>query len=162
MAGMCCGVVAESETAAPVEPSSRASRRRRLELRPMKLVADVAIPLPLDSRQKRQKLDLLLPLPSASLAISSLRDYDNAVENCKTSEDDGRKKPQKNESLDSNESVKHSLHERPKFGMTSVCGRRRDMEDAVSIYTSFSKGNTSFFGVFDGHGCSHVSNFVLN
>jgi protein phosphatase 2C len=46
--------------------------------------------------------------------------------------------------------------EASKFGMTSVRGRRRDMEDAVSIHTSFTTKNTSFFGVFDGHGCSHV------
>ncbi|KAJ4824386.1 Protein phosphatase 2C 37 [Turnera subulata] len=31
------------------------------------------------------------------------------------------------------------------------------MEDAVSIHTSLAAGNTSFFGVFDGHGCSHVA-----
>ncbi|KAF2296108.1 hypothetical protein GH714_036171 [Hevea brasiliensis] len=37
MAGICCEVVAESEAAAVVEPSSRVSRRRRLELRPFKV-----------------------------------------------------------------------------------------------------------------------------
>ena len=53
------------------------------------------------------------------------------------------------------ESVKLE-EESPKFGMTSVRGGRRDMEDAVSIHASFTTKNTSFFGVFDGHGCSHV------
>jgi protein phosphatase 2C len=43
-----------------------------------------------------------------------------------------------------------------RFGVTSVCGRRRDMEDAVSIQPDLLPGH-HFFGVFDGHGCSHVS-----
>ncbi|TVU01877.1 hypothetical protein EJB05_18741 [Eragrostis curvula] len=46
----------------------------------------------------------------------------------------------------------------PRFGVTSVCGRRREMEDAVSIRPDFLPGATGkhhFFGVFDGHGCSH-------
>ncbi|KAK6145394.1 hypothetical protein DH2020_022214 [Rehmannia glutinosa] len=47
--------------------------------------------------------------------------------------------------------------------MTSVCGRRRDMEDAVAIHPSFSEPNPNFptglhfYGVYDGHGCSHVA-----
>lgn len=46
----------------------------------------------------------------------------------------------------------------PRYGMISVCGRRRDMEDAVSIRPDFMKAPKKhhFFGVFDGHGCSHV------
>lgn len=46
----------------------------------------------------------------------------------------------------------------PGYGMTSMCGRRRDMEDAVSILPSFCpKLGYHFFAVFDGHGCSHVA-----
>ncbi|KAE8693083.1 putative protein phosphatase 2C 24 [Hibiscus syriacus] len=52
----------------------------------------------------------------------------------------------------------------PKFGVASVCGRRRDMEDAVAIRPSFHRqGQESsavgfhYFGVYDGHGCSHVA-----
>nr|CAB3474795.1 unnamed protein product [Digitaria exilis] len=48
----------------------------------------------------------------------------------------------------------------PRYGVTSVCGRRREMEDAVSIRPDFLPGAASkhhFFGVFDGHGCSHVA-----
>ncbi|CAN6320539.1 unnamed protein product [Urochloa humidicola] len=44
----------------------------------------------------------------------------------------------------------------PKYGVTSVCGRRRDMEDAVTARPGFIRGH-HFFGVFDGHGCSHVA-----
>ncbi|KAJ4963010.1 hypothetical protein NE237_022949 [Protea cynaroides] len=49
----------------------------------------------------------------------------------------------------------------PKYGMTSVGGRRRDMEDAVAIHPSFCPRDSlfpsglHFFGVYDGHGCSH-------
>jgi protein phosphatase 2C len=51
----------------------------------------------------------------------------------------------------------------PKFGFTSVRGRRRDMEDAVAVHPSFCRkegqntSDTHFFGVYDGHGCSHVA-----
>ncbi|XP_062181389.1 probable protein phosphatase 2C 49 [Phragmites australis] len=48
----------------------------------------------------------------------------------------------------------------PRYGVTSVCGLRREMEDAVSIRPDFlrsSSGKHHFFGVFDGHGCSHVA-----
>ncbi|KAG6393490.1 hypothetical protein SASPL_147732 [Salvia splendens] len=56
-----------------------------------------------------------------------------------------------------------TAHECPRYGVTSVCGRRRDMEDSVAICPSFCgedgdiRGDLHFFGVFDGHGCSHVS-----
>lgn len=45
------------------------------------------------------------------------------------------------------------------YGETSVCGRRRDMEDAVSVRPEFPPDH-HFFGVFDGHGCSHVSAYI--
>ncbi|XP_078444985.1 putative protein phosphatase 2C 9 [Wolffia australiana] len=44
----------------------------------------------------------------------------------------------------------------PRHGVISVCGRRREMEDAISIRPGFAEG-MHFFGVFDGHGCSHVA-----
>ncbi|VVB01872.1 unnamed protein product [Arabis nemorensis] len=50
----------------------------------------------------------------------------------------------------------------PRYGVSSVCGRRREMEDAVAIHPSFSSPKNSdysqhYFGVYDGHGCSHVA-----
>ncbi|XP_010510497.1 PREDICTED: probable protein phosphatase 2C 24 [Camelina sativa] len=50
----------------------------------------------------------------------------------------------------------------PRYGVSSVCGRRREMEDAVAIHPSFSSTKNSestqhYFGVYDGHGCSHVA-----
>lgn len=44
----------------------------------------------------------------------------------------------------------------PRYGVSSVCGRRREMEDAVAIHPSFSEHSQHYFGVYDGHGCSHV------
>ncbi|GJN34194.1 hypothetical protein PR202_gb22838 [Eleusine coracana subsp. coracana] len=47
-----------------------------------------------------------------------------------------------------------------KHGAASVAGRRREMEDAVSVRESFiaaGEGRCDFYGVFDGHGCSHVA-----
>ncbi|KAF8102726.1 hypothetical protein N665_0196s0019 [Sinapis alba] len=48
----------------------------------------------------------------------------------------------------------------PRYGVSSVCGRRREMEDAVAIHPSFSSHSEyhqHYFGVYDGHGCSHVA-----
>ncbi|KAL6520112.1 hypothetical protein OROHE_017255 [Orobanche hederae] len=51
----------------------------------------------------------------------------------------------------------------PKFGLTSVCGRKRDMEDAVPIHPSLCGRSPNFpvgfhfFRVYNGHGCSHVA-----
>ncbi|TKW32692.1 hypothetical protein SEVIR_2G184100v4 [Setaria viridis] len=58
-----------------------------------------------------------------------------------------------------------------KHGAASVAGRRREMEDAVSVREAFvapsaavdegrpavGSGRCDFYGVFDGHGCSHVA-----
>ncbi|KAA0041439.1 hypothetical protein IC582_004445 [Cucumis melo] len=55
-----------------------------------------------------------------------------------------------------------------KYGVTSVCGRRREMEDMVSVHLYFTNQKNlpqipiHFFGVFDGHGCSHVSMSCMN
>ncbi|KAK9742423.1 hypothetical protein RND81_03G171800 [Saponaria officinalis] len=65
--------------------------------------------------------------------------------------------------------LKIAVDEFPKYGVTSICGRRKEMEDAVSIRPSFSENDSNtkkrkfnnqgvhFYGVFDGHGCSHVA-----
>ncbi|XP_003577991.1 probable protein phosphatase 2C 68 [Brachypodium distachyon] len=58
-----------------------------------------------------------------------------------------------------------------RHGVASVAGRRREMEDAVSVREAFAaapaeeeeegkepgKAGRDFYGVFDGHGCSHVA-----
>ncbi|KAK8671779.1 hypothetical protein V6N13_038364 [Hibiscus sabdariffa] len=160
MAGVCCGVVAESESATAVEQTAKSSRRRRMDIRPFMLVSDAAVSSPLENDRKRRKLDhdLDLVLPA------SPRDCDNAIENSESNllnEDHENK-----EGLNSNGTVELVTEtEPPKFGLTSVCGRRRDMEDAVSVHPSLCKlsceaeisSGIHFFGVFDGHGCSHVA-----
>ncbi|KAJ1690295.1 hypothetical protein LUZ63_014450 [Rhynchospora breviuscula] len=52
-----------------------------------------------------------------------------------------------------------SSDQSPRHGMSSVCGRRRDMEDAVSVRPNFVEVGCAyhFYGVFDGHGCCHVA-----
>ncbi|XP_015696606.2 probable protein phosphatase 2C 68 [Oryza brachyantha] len=55
-----------------------------------------------------------------------------------------------------------------RHGAASVAGRRREMEDAVSLHEAFAApaaeegvgvgaARCDFYGVFDGHGCSHVA-----
>lgn len=66
---------------------------------------------------------------------------------------------------DSDDVKETTSEQSPRYGMTSVCGLRREMEDAVSIWPDFLKHGASkhsFFGVFDGHGCSHVAAWCKN
>ncbi|KAG4923365.1 protein phosphatase 2C 37-like [Glycine soja] len=148
MAGICCGVVGEGDTPAPLEPTPRPSRRRSLDILPLKYIADMPMPPP-EGLRKRPKLNL--------------RDCDNAIENC--DESTGHKVTKKESKVDyaddvvsetKNVTVSEVEEESPKFGVTSVCGRRRDMEDSVSVRPCFTQG-FHYFGVFDGHGCSHVA-----
>ncbi|KHN17892.1 Protein phosphatase 2C 37 [Glycine soja] len=149
MAGICCGVVGEGDTPAPLEPTTRPSRRRSLDILPLKYIADMAVP-PSDGSRKRPKLDL--------------RDRDNVVQNC--DESTGHKVVKKEAKVEIHDNVSETknvtvadaseVEDSPKFGVTSVCGRRRDMEDSVSVRPSFTQG-FHYFGVFDGHGCSHVA-----
>lgn len=166
MAGICCGLVGETETSAPIEPSSRTSRRRRLDLLPIKCIAadHMAVQLPMDKSRKRQKLDLYRSLS---------RDCENKVEKAKLEEKrEESSHPAPTVCLDDNtcgecklenDVVRPRVQEAARFGSTSVCGRRRDMEDAVSIHPSLCQNNSPdsdgchFYGVYDGHGCSHVS-----
>ena len=155
MAGICCGVVGEGEATAAIEPSSRASRRRRVEqLVPLKLMADAAPQTLASPGRKRQKL------------VAPPRGYEKESANAVVLSDGKREEESevllhKNQEQNSSESSKplevnnEVVQVCPKYGVTSVCGRRRDMEDAVSVHGSFSN-KSHFFGVFDGHGCSHV------
>ncbi|KAE8039131.1 hypothetical protein FH972_011573 [Carpinus fangiana] len=169
MADICCGVVSKSEAKTPCEQISRAARRRRMEIRRFKFVSGVFSPeTETENGHKRQKLEVYS------------RGCENAVENSDSDEekqvpvaDTGRSENKdisvSNQSI-STGSVSPSTHvapeasrEYPKFGVASVCGRRRDMEDTVAIHPSFCRrdGETAselhYFGVYDGHGCSHVA-----
>lgn len=163
MAGLCCGVnIAETEATAPVEPSSEAARRRRMEIHQFRFVpADVAAVQ--ENGRKRHKVETVVENnkrqkleTSVTISLSPAPALVMADE----------KKETETEVLDLTESGTHSVEiepDLPKFGMTSVCGRRRDMEDAVAIHPAFCKekseksNNLHFFGVYDGHGCSHVA-----
>lgn len=168
MAEICCGVMNESETkSAGCETSSRAARRRRMEIRRVKFISGGAgQSSDSENGAKRPKLE----------SISG--EYVNALENCV--EDDqslrGKRKIYELPTVINssqffiapilNPLTYELLFESddfPKYGMSSVCGRRRDMEDAVAIQPSFYRREDDeispglhYFAVYDGHGCSHV------
>ncbi|XP_042493506.1 protein phosphatase 2C 37-like [Macadamia integrifolia] len=180
MAEICC-VVGESDSATSCEPTSRAARRRRMEIRRFKYIAGMALP-PKDGR-KRLKLDVY--------SDSSPRECENVVGNCggalevlqhrldSEAENESSEATEFSNSISSGSPVRSSLspcspsdtvpiepvmlEQCPKYGITSVCGRRRDMEDAVAIHPSFCRRDSlhtsgmHFFAVYDGHGCSHVA-----
>lgn len=174
MAEICCGLVSESETSPPGESSSRAARRRRMEIRRFKFVTGASPPPPdngMGNGPKRLKFEL------RSGASSVSRDWEIAVENCSSEEDKrsaAKTMPIPELSISAMGSgppftsdLGRAVAGSPKFGVSSVCGRRRDMEDAVAIRPSFcwSDGVTTtdlhYYGVYDGHGCSHVRVIVL-
>lgn len=121
-----------------------------MEIRKVKFVTGLTT----ENGLKRQKLELY--------PASFSRECDNAVENCDLKGEKAEFEMEKKDITLPEESIFYS-DENPKFGHASVCGRRRDMEDAVAIHPWFygkKKGDSSelhYFGVYDGHGCSHVA-----
>lgn len=142
MAEICVEIAGRETTAAtvtpmePCEKNTQAARRRRMQIRRLRCIEGVeSMGKPVDLSRKRQRTDISLH-PRVVL--------------CKKDSDDVKE-----------EASEHS----PRYGMTSVCGLRREMEDAVSIWPDFlniSGEKHSFFGVFDGHGCSHVAAWCKN
>ncbi|KAL2555695.1 Protein phosphatase 2C 3 [Forsythia ovata] len=163
MAGMCCEVnIAETETTAPGERNSKSGRRRKMEIHQLKFVHnDSSLE---NGKRKRQKIHVTVP-----------RECIKAVQNCKVKEigkenhlETGDKESESKSchlsAVSSSSGIEpNRVPEWLKFGVTSVCGRRRDMEDAVAIHPSFCGQRNDiptgmhFFGVYDGHGCSHVA-----
>ncbi|KAL8531142.1 hypothetical protein ACS0TY_007960 [Phlomoides rotata] len=123
MAEICRGLVSESEGSC--ESSSRAARRRRMELRRVGVEPDL----------KRRRLEFRSPT-----------DFD-----CASDYSGGQ--------IENPAPVTKFVDTQPKFGVASICGRRRDMEDAVAIHPSFCRRDHAlhYYGVYDGHGCSHVA-----
>jgi protein phosphatase 2C len=123
-------VSATAAAVVAVASSALERRRRRLAMRRFRVASDLEPPSPEDVRAgKRQR-----PARTASGPCPP----DAGV--------DAEKPPAE-------------LDRMPRFGVTSVCGCRREMEDAVSIRPDFLPGASKkhhFFSVFDGHGCSHV------
>lgn len=172
MAGMCCGVnIAETEAATKVEPSSEAARRiRRMEIHQFRFVpnpTDVSVKVQENGRRKRERVEKVVESKRQKLETSSVMISLLPSTSSSPSETEAVVVPDLSESgtqlADVVTPVVVTTSDFPKFGTTSVCGRRRDMEDAVAIHPSFCKDNNEnsnnlhFFGVYDGHGCSHVA-----
>lgn len=156
MAAICYGGVGENEPTALIEPTSRTPKRRRRDLLPpVILMADV-VGTQVEPNRKRRELDIHA---SSSLGQRSCK---IEVESCEGKQNGESERLKVEETLELKSQCENPFSmevEIPKFGMTSVCGRRRDMEDAVSIHPGFCQleGDIHFFGVYDGHGCSHVN-----
>ncbi|WCJ20458.1 Protein phosphatase 2C family protein [Euphorbia peplus] len=152
MAEICRGFVSDSETS-----------RRRIEMRRFKFVAEVASETE-EEGSKRRKIEVR----TTSLPSSCCGEY---------GEDSAMKKNEENKitmnvqaetlSITLSRSISATLHFDldiyPKYGVASVCGRRRDMEDTIAVHPSLfmknrkSVSDSHYFGVYDGHGCSHVA-----
>ncbi|KAL8241080.1 hypothetical protein R6Q59_014435 [Mikania micrantha] len=143
MAGMCCGVVGETNTPSTGESSGR---RRRMEIEQLKLMATAASNMVMpEINNKRRKVGTVLGLGEIG----------------------GQSTDVKPEEVGSSSTVSvtlsESVGENSRFGLTVVCGRRRDLEDAVAVKPAFCKtrspnsNDLHFYGVYDGHGCSHVA-----
>ncbi|KAK9065845.1 hypothetical protein SSX86_015246 [Deinandra increscens subsp. villosa] len=167
MAEICCGVVSENEASSACESNSKATRRKRMDLRRVNFVPTI--------EKENGVKQARLSISPASFS----RDCNN---NCNTTELKPKLKRKPDDEGDeievdgakpvplvaaifrpSGSAVFVDGEKVPKFGVASVCGRRRDMEDAVAIHPSFltvENDRTSgvhYFGVYDGHGCSHVA-----
>ncbi|KAI3694641.1 hypothetical protein L1987_77609 [Smallanthus sonchifolius] len=130
MAEICRGVVTEKPSSASADSSSHAARSEGDANRRLKLVAGVRT-VGNNNGLKKARLNI------------SPASFSRSADVVKPSSADGEPNP--------------------KFGVASVCGRRREMEDTVAIHPSFTDlddnqtSNTHYFGVYDGHGCSHVA-----
>ncbi|XP_004291511.1 PREDICTED: probable protein phosphatase 2C 24 [Fragaria vesca subsp. vesca] len=151
MAEICCGVVSDNDSST-CEGSSRAARRRRIEIRRFKFVSGVAAPAESTKyAEKRKRLECY-----TSQATEKFSD-DEKVNSVKGEEEMSLTISAKCPSTSA-----PVLTPDAKFGMASVCGRRRDMEDAVAIHPFFCQQDQEttdlhYYAVYDGHGCSHVA-----
>ncbi|CAI9774617.1 unnamed protein product [Fraxinus pennsylvanica] len=163
MAEICYEVVGESKSSTSCEPSSRAARRRRMEVRNAKIVPQVP-------PSKAEEDGVERPRSVELCGVTFSWDCNNAVENCRlVSEEKVILQPENGRTKENlltpilTPLAASSSDVWPKFGVASVCGRRRDMEDAVAIQPSFypseheNPAGFHYFAVYDGHGCSHVA-----
>lgn len=167
MVEICCGVVSETEANPAGKPSSRVARRRRMEIRRFKFVNGGG---EMASGRKRRKL--------LGAGESSCSDEERRVGGLGYGRLERKASSISDDSLSlirltvmttalsrtlSSPAALELPNEYPKFGVSSVCGRRREMEDTVAVHPSLCRrpGEPStelhYFGVYDGHGCSHVA-----
>lgn len=179
----------------PCEPKSRAARRRRMEIRRFKVIATTPIVKPAETSRKRLKFTVL-GRDFARDCMNAIENsmsgggvgLDPATDEASTSGNEEKAAlsvfPLKNDAKlqdPGSAGLKEEAAERtddcsvgvdnicPEHGFVSVCGRRREMEDAVSIIPAFNstknESNTKrvpalhFFGVYDGHGGSQAALF---
>ncbi|KAI3772296.1 hypothetical protein L6452_03478 [Arctium lappa] len=163
MAEICRRVVSDQKEASQsVESSSQEARRKRMEIKRVKFHV-VGVPTIANGNGFKR--------PRLSISPASFsRGYNDAVEDSSFSElkeDDDRVDVNKPTtplvSTSLSPSGSGDGESVPRFGVASVCGRRREMEDAVAIHPSSlgndddQTSNLHYFGVYDGHGCSHVA-----
>lgn len=136
--------------------SSQAARRRRMEIRRFKFGSgEQGIVFVDGEAQKRRRQESTVSAASASAVFYELAKTETAKEVVVLCE-----------SLSSTVTGLTALPDPetyPKYGVASICGRRREMEDAVAVHpffhrqkTEYSSSGFHYCGVYDGHGCSHV------
>ncbi|KAL0735155.1 hypothetical protein Bca4012_011365 [Brassica carinata] len=114
--------------------SSQAARRRRMEIRRYKFVSGEQDAVFVDGELQRRRRRESTVLAKEVVVLC--------------------------ESLSSTVMALPDPDAYPKYGIASVCGRRREMEDAVAVHPFFHRQQTEgyhYFGIYDGHGCSHVA-----
>ncbi|KAJ0987817.1 hypothetical protein J5N97_006173 [Dioscorea zingiberensis] len=161
MAEVCCEVVSPREAASEsCEASTRAARRRRMQLRRIKLVTGVGeMVSAVEPMKKKQRVESPSSPPITREDLVRRGVEQPSGSGIVTSSGSSlRMKP----IAASAESSASCSRRSARYGMTAVCGRRREMEDAVSIRPDFLRGSLGhetyhFYGVFDGHGCSHAA-----
>uniref|UniRef100_A0A0D6QVK3 protein-serine/threonine phosphatase n=1 Tax=Araucaria cunninghamii TaxID=56994 RepID=A0A0D6QVK3_ARACU len=179
-----CTIVENKHISACERKLARAARRRRMEIRRFKIMATSSVMAPADggSAAKRMKLsgskcgevarecvgavDRSTETPQVQFQVNNESKGRGQEKECasllpldsgRLEENGGASPPRVAE-----ESVGcYDDFACPEHGMVSVCGRRREMEDAVAILPAFSSAKNSsalhFFGVYDGHGGSQAA-----
>ncbi|CAH8306319.1 unnamed protein product [Eruca vesicaria subsp. sativa] len=122
--------------------SSQAARRRRMDIRRYKFVSGEQDDGELHKRRRRES--------AVFYELAKTETAKEVVVLC--------------ESLSSTVMALPDPDAYPKYGVASVCGRRREMEDAVAVHPFFYRQQTEvsslgyhYCGIYDGHGCSHVA-----
>ncbi|CAH1432487.1 unnamed protein product [Lactuca virosa] len=153
MAEICCGFMSDKTASTSGTSSSRAARRKRMEIRRVKFVAGVPAVVT-DNGFKKSRVSVSPDSFSRACYVDAIDDDHRQADVVKAN----------TPVVGSSSGGFYHGESIPKFGVASVCGRRREMEDAVAIHPSFlgiddddKLSDVHYFGVYDGHGCSHVA-----
>ncbi|KAG6574134.1 putative protein phosphatase 2C 75, partial [Cucurbita argyrosperma subsp. sororia] len=131
-----------------------------------------------ERRRRRIEMRRLAAVPSAKPSPSPSTSHHHRKENQTESSGLEKKRVRKTDGGDTpevltssssgedvNAVVASSLVPQPVFGMMSVSGRSREMEDAVSVSTCLigpeRRLPVHFFAVYDGHGGPHVATLCM-